>query len=80
MEVDRKEKGMASSLEPTLTPEGLVKTNVTGGKFENRECREKGWKVENRTQNLEMPIFNVKDPDGWVFRVERYFTMSLLSD
>lgn len=27
-----------------------------------------------------MPIFEGTDPDGWVFRVERYFSINRLSE
>lgn len=63
-EVDRKEKGVASSSQPTLTPEGPIRTNVTEGKLEDRERREDGWKVGNLTRKLEMPVVNGEDPDG----------------
>lgn len=55
---------MASSSQPTLTSEGPIKTNVTGGKLEDRERREDGWKVGNLTRKLEMPVVNGEDPDG----------------
>lgn len=45
-----------------------------------RERRDDLWKMENQSRKLEMPVFNGEDPDGWIFRAKRYFTMNLLSD
>ncbi|XP_052196517.1 uncharacterized protein LOC127803919 [Diospyros lotus] len=37
-------------------------------------------RLETRGRRLEMPLFEGVNPDGWVFRAERYFAVNQLSD
>lgn len=38
------------------------------------------WKFESRIRQLDIPVFDRIDPNGWVFRVERYFTLNKLTE
>ena len=42
--------------------------------------REGDWKYDGRGRRLEMPVFDGKNPDGWVLRAERFFNMNRLNE
>ncbi|XP_024017591.1 uncharacterized protein LOC112090471 [Morus notabilis] len=44
------------------------------------EWREGGSCTEFRTRRVEMPVFDGENPDGWIFRAERYFSLNRLTD
>lgn len=39
-----------------------------------------GWRQDRRGRRLEMPTFEGDNPDDWIFRAERYFSINQLSD
>lgn len=38
-----------------------------------------GWRGESLLRRLDMPVFNGTEPDGQIFRVERYFGINRMS-
>jgi len=42
--------------------------------------REAGMRMDCRTRRVEMPSFDGENPDGWIFRAERYFATKGLSE
>ncbi|EXB74399.1 hypothetical protein L484_004218 [Morus notabilis] len=42
--------------------------------------REGIWKGECPSHRLEMPVFDGVNPEGWVYRVEHYFTLNRLTE
>ncbi|XP_052185288.1 uncharacterized protein LOC127796925 [Diospyros lotus] len=55
------------------TPKMGVRRVEAGG-FEG------GWRSEGRGRRLEMPLFEGEDPDGWIFRADRYFAVNGLTE
>ncbi|EXB36963.1 hypothetical protein L484_018339 [Morus notabilis] len=45
-----------------------------------RPPRKSGFRMDCRTRRVEMLTFDGENPDGWVFRAERYFVMNRLSE
>lgn len=42
--------------------------------------REGGVRAEFRTRRVEMPVFDGENPDGWIFRAERYYAMNRMTE
>ena len=78
-ERERKNKEKRTGQPPEFThdseaaPEVGVRRAETGG-------LEGGWRPELRGRRLEMPLFDGCDPDGWIFRAERYFSVNGLME
>jgi len=78
-ERERKNKEKRTGQPPEFThdseaaPEVGVRRAETGG-------LEGGWRPELRGRRLEMPLFDGCDPDGWIFRAERYFLVNGLME
>ncbi|KAL2460735.1 Mediator of RNA polymerase II transcription subunit 25 [Abeliophyllum distichum] len=39
-----------------------------------------GWRPGIRSRRLEMPVFEGLDPDGWIYKAERYFAINQIVD
>lgn len=77
-------KGM--SLDPSMmTGEGsrMKSTSFVEKQFDSEPITPEkitAASAEGSYRKLELPSFNGIDPDAWIFRAERYFSMSNLSD
>ena len=49
------------------------------GKGEGDDGVEGAGRFDYKGRHLEMSIFEGEDPDGWIFRAERYFTINQLT-
>ena len=63
---------------------GFVETGVDSGGWRPPMVRnwvgQTQFGVDSRVRKLKMPIFEGEDAYGWVYRVERYFTINGLSE
>ena len=79
------EKGRKGKQSSEHIPVGSTLTGEATSKLGNWR-REAGdefdpyGRTERGVRRLEMPLFEGDDPDGWVFRAERYFSVNQLSD
>lgn len=53
--------------------------NSNGRHIGNKGPPEANWFSSMRGRKLELPIFDGKDPDDWIIRAERYFSLNRLS-
>ena len=50
------------------------------GADQSEVSREANWRFDGRGRRLEMPVFDGRNPDGWVFRAERFFNMNRMGE
>lgn len=81
LERDRKEKGVETNSPGTTTnQDNPLASQGSGENTEFRGRRDEGDQGGMGGRRLEMPMFNGEDPDGWIFRAERYFNMNRLGN
>lgn len=79
-ERERKRKGQAGAkdLEYTGQPEASPDMGMNGK--EGGFAISGGWNTEIKGRRLEMPVFTGNNPDEWIYKAERYFTVNHLTE
>lgn len=56
----------------------VKKSRVGASGEENKTSQLGGW-FQFSLQKMEMPFFDGSNPDGWIYKAERYFTLNQFS-
>lgn len=76
-ERDRKKKGH----EETPVSEFTVDSTIAPGEGDvNREQNGVLWRPEYMNRRLEIPVFEGENPEGWVFKAERYSSLTQVNE
>lgn len=60
---------------------GLMGAQASSGKNQDKEGRfDNGGRTKSHVWGLDMSVFDGTDPDGWIFKVERYFIINRLTE
>ncbi|KAL2512038.1 hypothetical protein Adt_17638 [Abeliophyllum distichum] len=79
-EQERGRKGKElEEVKPSEVPQSSEKSPVSH-EGEGGGSSEKGGRPDYRTRRLEMPVFDGSDPDAWIFRAERYFSVNQMAE
>ncbi|KAL2466243.1 hypothetical protein Adt_42094 [Abeliophyllum distichum] len=76
-ERERKEKGPSQTKSAKPSSNSVLPQNSAGGIQDGRGEREGSWGPDRR---MDMPVFTGEDPDGWIFRAERYFAINRMTE
>ncbi|XP_022848903.1 uncharacterized protein LOC111371244 [Olea europaea var. sylvestris] len=75
---DGKGKGVAGS-SSMAAPTVESPSNYEEPDQPNKDLEDKG-RMDGRSRRLEMPVFHGENPDGWLFKAERYFSINHFSN
>ena len=72
-QIDREANRRKSMKDSQSAPSSMEDGEAKRGE----KVRGSEWRYEGRGKRLEMPVFDGSNPDGWVFRAERFFNMNV---
>ncbi|XP_022878938.1 uncharacterized protein LOC111396702 [Olea europaea var. sylvestris] len=79
-ERERKGKGQAGAKDSEYTGQSEVSPDMGMNGRERGYATGGSWKTEIKGRRLEMPVFMGNNPDEWIFKAERYFTVNHLTE